>query len=385
MLKKTLTMIFSLLLLSVLPVTAGIPPDGNIRGLWVVRHTMTHPQKIDSLLEIARECGFTDLFVQIRGRGDAFYSSRYESRAEELENTDFDPLHYILSHQNRDSIRIHAWLNVFYIWSKDTLPRDTNHIVHRNTSWLAVPTNIPDFVTNYPFSVKNTGVEGLFVSPLQPDAQKHFLQVMSDIMDKYAVDGIHLDYIRYPDRSFDINPDVVKGFQNRYVLNPREFLMNPELFARKFSLTGYEVFSHHWRRYLMDGLTDFVAEISDSLRKRKPNILLSAAVKPDIVLARWNYYQAWDEWIEKGLIDFAVPMNYTADPNIFGKRVNSYLQELPKGSYLVGISLYNQKKDQAIRKIARINALRSSGFVLFSFDQLKFMPYLQNYLKKLDD
>jgi uncharacterized lipoprotein YddW (UPF0748 family) len=385
MVNNIMKWLWLLILATTIPVMAVLPAKGQIRGMWVVRHNLTSAARIDNLLKLARDCGITDLFVQVRGRGDAYYVSQYESRAEDLPDSTFDPLDYILTTNRRSSLRIHAWLNVFYIWSKDSLPRNPNHIVHRNAGWLARPAKDPHFIADYPNSLRNNNVEGLFVSPLQPEAQQYFLNIVTDILERYTPDGIHLDYIRYPDQSFDVNPDVVKGFRNRYVLNPEEFLSDPEVFAQKFSISGYEVFAHSWRRYLMDGLSDFVRRISETVHKLSPDVYLSAAVKPDIVQAHWNYYQAWDHWVKEGWLDFAVAMNYATDSQTFVSRVDDYLNQLPSGTYLVGIALYNQKEDQIVRKIARVGALKNSGFVLFSYDQLKKMPYLKGYLVRLKD
>jgi uncharacterized lipoprotein YddW (UPF0748 family) len=363
--------------------SADLPDSGSVRGIWVVRHWLTTPGKIDSVLKLTRDCGFTDLFVQVRGRGDAYYKSQHESRAREIKDPDFDPLEYILRENIADRIRIHAWLNVFYVWSKDTLPADSNHIVQKKSNWLARSIHWPEFISNYPQSFKEANLEGLYVSPLQQEAQEHFIQVVKDIISRYPVSGIHLDYIRYPDQSFDIHPDVVKGFKNRYVLDPQQFLANPEIFAQKFSISGYEVFYYHWRQYLMDGLSDFVKRISKTVHSQNEQIFLSAAVKPDIVEAHWNYFQDWDRWIKESWLDFAVPMNYASDTRIFRRRIDQYLDKMDSDRYVVGISLYNQNEEQVIRKIAQVMTLDQPGFVLFSFDQLVKMPRLQRYLKKL--
>ena len=377
-------LLFSFILIIAMLLAAGMSADlpaKNIRGLWVVRDALNTPQRIDSLMHLARACGFTDLYVQIRGRGDAYYNSKYESKAEAIKDRDFDPLAYILKLNESDSIRIHAWVNVFYVWSKDTLPGDQNHIVNQNQSWLAQPKNHSNLLSDYPNAVKEANIEGLYVSPLHPEAQAHFLDIIKDILQHYPVDGIHLDYIRYPDQSFDFHPDVIKGFRNRYVLNPEQFLTNPEVFAQKFSLAGYEVFYYHWRRYLMDGLSDFVRRISATVKNYSPDIIVSAAVKPDIIVAHWNYYQDWDRWLREGWLDYAVTMNYINDPKIFRERLDQYLDKLPADKYLVGIALYNQPERDAIRKIAQVQALGNAGFVLFSYQQLIFLKRMQNFLK----
>lgn len=362
---------------------AEFPDKQAIRGIWIVRHWLTSPARIDSVMALCRHLGFTDLFVQIRGRGDAYYNSQYEPRAKEIKDPEFDPLEYLLSQAASDHLRIHAWLNVFYIWSKDTLPSDSLHIVHRRTDWLARSVHQPDVLIDYPHAMKNARLEGLYVSPLHQEAQEHFINIVLDIIHHYPVSGIHLDYIRYPDQRFDIHPQVVRGFKRRYILDPQQFLVHPEIFAQKFSISGYEVFYDRWRKYLMNGLSDFVKRISQTIRAENEQIFLSAAVKPDIIEAHWRYYQDWDRWLKERWLDFAVPMNYANDSKVFHQRIDQYLDRFEDDPYIVGISLYNQDEQLVIRKIAQVMTLEQPGFVLFSFDQLPKMKRLQQYLKKM--
>ncbi|HFE65249.1 MAG TPA: hypothetical protein ENK14_12670 [Caldithrix sp.] len=373
--------IFGILFLITSETSAQSHKKRLVRGLWVVRHTLTTPGSIDKMLQLSRQCGITDLFVQVRGRGDAYYRSSLEPKAKSIPDSTFDPLDYLLQQNRSDSIRIHAWLNVFYVWSKDSLPGDRNHIVNRNGHWLARSSVYPDLLNDYPRSVKRAHVEGLFISPLQQQAQQNFLDILSDLLRHYSIDGIHLDYIRYPGPDFDIHPDVVKGFRRRYVLNPSQFLANPESFAGKFSIAGYESFYFYWRKYLMDGLSDYVRKISDQVRKESPGILITAAVKPDIARARWDYYQDWQRWIQSGWLDYAIPMNYSPDSSIFNKRLRTYSRKIPPQKYLIGIALYNQSSDKAMRKIDRVTELENAGFVLFSYNQLRDQPALIDYLK----
>lgn len=375
----------TLILLNLLSTSQGaeFPDNQPIRGIWVVRNWLISPARIDSVLTLCRRYGFTDLFVQIRGRGDAYYKSQFESRAKEIKDPELDPLEYLVNQAADDHLRIHAWLNVFYIWSKDTLPSDSLHIVQRRTDWLARSVHYPDVLTDYPRAMKNARLEGLYVSPLHQEAQDHFINIVSDIIHYYPVAGIHLDYIRYPDQSYDIHPQVVQGFKKRYILDPQQFLVRPELFAQKFSIEGYEIFYQQWRKYLMNGLSDFVKRISRTIHVENEQIFLSAAVKPDIIEAHWRYYQDWDRWLKEGWLDFAVPMNYANDSRVFHQRIDQYLDRLGDNRYIVGISLYNQDEEQVIRKIAQVMTLPHPGFVLFSFDQLPKMKRLQQYLKKM--
>ncbi len=361
-------------------VSASDAPE-PLRGLWVIRHVLTSPQKIDSMLALARRCGFTDLFVQVRGRGDAYYNSKYEPKARAIADPTFDPLEYLLDRTEGDSLRIHAWVNVFYIWSADKLPGDQNHLVNRQADWLARPLNQRNVLSDYPRSMKRVGAEGLYISPMLPQAQQYLIRLCTDLLGSYPVAGLHLDYIRYPNQDFDVHPYILRQFRHRYIIDPTRFLRDGDEFARTYTLAGYESYFGLWRRYLMDGLSGFVEKMAAAVREEFPDVLLTAAVKPDIVTAHWKYYQDWDRWLREGWLDYAVPMNYAVDSETFRERLNQYVDKIPLNKCLVGISLYNQPPEDAIDKINLLFTLRNAGFVLFSYDQLREQIPLQNYLK----
>src|SRR5918998_461493 len=74
--------------------SAQVTKKDEVRALWVVRTTLTSPEKIRQLVSSAADNGFNTLIVQIRGRGDAYYKSRVEPRAMDLKDqpATFDPL-----------------------------------------------------------------------------------------------------------------------------------------------------------------------------------------------------------------------------------------------------------------------------------------------------
>src|SRR5712691_9388306 len=69
-------------------------PTNEVRALWVVRTTLTSPEKIRTMVDTAANNGFNTIIVQVRGRGDAYYRSHQEPRATELkdQSAEFDPL-----------------------------------------------------------------------------------------------------------------------------------------------------------------------------------------------------------------------------------------------------------------------------------------------------
>ena len=70
--------------------------DFDVRALWVVRDHITSKDKINAILDFAKKNNYNNLFIQVRGRGDAYYTSRLVPRSHLLLKTSFDPLEYIL-------------------------------------------------------------------------------------------------------------------------------------------------------------------------------------------------------------------------------------------------------------------------------------------------
>ncbi|UCH84032.1 MAG: family 10 glycosylhydrolase, partial [Candidatus Latescibacterota bacterium] len=180
-------------------------PNDELRAAWVVRYALASKDDIDRAVDYAVRARFHMLFVQVRGRADAYYRSDIEPAARGLERPleVFDPLAYFLLRAHEAGIAVHAWINVFYVWSDHENPPPDDHIVRTHPEWL-VANREGVQMNELPVSVwTHRGLEGYFVSPGNPDARRHIVEVVRDITSRYAVDGIHLDYVRYPGVDFD--------------------------------------------------------------------------------------------------------------------------------------------------------------------------------------
>ncbi len=81
----------------------GAAPAPETRGVWIVRTALTSPESVDAIVDRAHEAGLNSLFVQVRGRGDAFYTSRLVSRSDLLaaQPATFDPLARAIARADR--------------------------------------------------------------------------------------------------------------------------------------------------------------------------------------------------------------------------------------------------------------------------------------------
>src|SRR4029450_5189161 len=116
-------------------------PPSEIRALWVLRTSLATPASIAALVKSAHAHGFNTLLVQVRGRGDAYFSGSIEPRAADLQRqaASFDPLETVIAAARTSGLSVHAWVNVNLVSSAVDLPVARTHIVHRHPEWLMVP------------------------------------------------------------------------------------------------------------------------------------------------------------------------------------------------------------------------------------------------------
>ena len=126
-----------------------------------------------------------------------------------------------------------------------------------------------------------------------------------------------------------------------------------------------------FKRY---SITNFVRKASYRIKAYQPNCIISAAVKPQLEEAKNNFYQEWDEWLIGGYIDWAVPMNYTSNSDIFEKNIRIIKDNLPKKylkKIMMGIGIYNQNYKSSLKKIEITKNYDLLGYSVFSYTSLK--------------
>src|SRR5690606_29054117 len=209
------------------PVTAP-PVIGEMRGVWVTRSWMTSPQRVAQVVDDAARHGMSALFVQVRGRGDAFYAGGPEPRARLLagQPAAYDPLADLVERAAARGLEVHAWINVNLVAGATALPDEATHVIRRHPEWIMVPRELAPRLVNVAPSVPSyvaaiaqwtrrnaQTVEGLYVSPIPDEAQAYIESVVRHIVRTYPLDGVHLDYIRYPGAEFDYSREALAAFR----------------------------------------------------------------------------------------------------------------------------------------------------------------------------
>ncbi len=340
----------------------------SVQGIWVVRHSITSPEKVRRLVTFASANGYTDLFIQVRGRGDAYYNSRIVPRATLLPRGNYDPLADILPLAHAKGIKVHAWVNMYLSWSARKLPKDPNHIVNLHPDWVEVNGHGKSDLEFVPQNGRN-GREGVYLSPLNDQSNQHLLNVINELVSNYRLDGIHLDYIRYQDRDYGYNRAGRKKFLMQYNVDPITLGNGNGSYWYRLNPEDKEKYWVYWNTFRRDQLSKFIGRIHTSIQQINPSVKLSAAVKPNPEIARKRFFQDWPNWLRSGNMDFVIPMNYAkADRDFIRSMTMMKNENLPLDQIFMGIATYNQTSFTSSAKIDHAKAAGFNNMIIFSYD-----------------
>lgn len=349
---------------------------------WVVRFDLDSPTKVASICQEAKQAGFDELLVQVRGRADALYHSDIAPRAENLDQApaDFDPLAQLLT--DCAPLPLHAWLNVFYLWGGASPPENPNHPGHPDQPWILSDNN-GRTVSSYSERERRLGwIEGNYADPSSAEYRALFVQVVQELLDRYPVAGIHLDFIRYPGPGYGKSDVLADKFEQLWGIDPR-FL--PERLNSETVTAWLEGTQHpadrilttaalFWNEFRAGQVTQLVREVHQALNQRgttRPT--LSAAVFPEPSAAYLENGQEWQAWAAEGLVDALYPMTYFGDTDRVGTQLQQIAQNTSRTRTVAlwaGLGAADKDPEQ-LGKEARIAGENNyAGVALFSLGHL---------------
>jgi uncharacterized lipoprotein YddW (UPF0748 family) len=341
------------------------------------------------MVKAAQSSGFNTLIVQVRGRGDAYYRSSREPRPSELGvRPDFDPLAEILALAHPAGLEVHAWINVNLVSSAVELPSSRQHVIYRHPEWLMVPRELaaemssvdsrsPEYVGRLArwSRAHATEVEGLYTSAIHPAAAAHIAGVASDIVTNYAVDGVHIDYARYPNEAFDFSRASLQQFKT--TLRPRLTVAERRRADSQEALDPLaytNLFPERWTSFRQSRLTTMVMQIRTAVKAVRPTLTISAAVVPDLALATGTRLQDWRTWLDQSLIDVLCPMAYTQDVEAFARQIGVAADYAGSHPVWAGIGAYRLSPADTLQHIAAARRQKAAGVILFSYEALVAPP-----------
>jgi uncharacterized lipoprotein YddW (UPF0748 family) len=357
------------LLLPTLCPSGGADGAGaETRAVWVTRWAFKEPGEVRRLFADLAEMGINTVFFQVRGSCDALYRSPLEPWSDLLAgrlgaDPGWDPLALALEEGHSRGMEVHAWINVFTAWAVSeagTPPpiSDPLHVFNAHPEWLASD------ATGRRMSLVRAENEHnyAFLSPTHEGVQDHIAAVVRDLVRNYDIDGLHLDYVRFPDSSYSYDPDSRAAYRLDMMLKN----------AGEESLT--------YREWRIRDLDEFVGRLARTARTVRPSIKVSAAVWQKMDAGREVYLQDGLQWIRQGHLDFLVPMIYTPSPEAFEERLAAYAGPVGAGRIVAGLGPYLESFTDSILA-AELDLVKThgvKGYAIFNSDYaLKYRDILR--------
>jgi uncharacterized lipoprotein YddW (UPF0748 family) len=347
-------LIFSLLFLLKL--------SAEIRSVWVLPWDITTESAIDQVINTAVDCNQNELLVEVRYRADALFDTSQgaylypnpEPVSYILNNSSFDPLTYIIQQAHNNGLAVQAWIVVFNATQTDHYLIRQNYIYNNHRNWITYDKNGYQMNNGYRY--------GYFIDPGIPEVQEYLLNIVGNIAAGYPeLDGIHLDYIRYPDADLGYHP------------------ISQELY-RAYCLNQMDITYNEWR--IMQ-INNFVEKAYHLIKEINPSLLLTAAVFADIADANVSYAQDWQSWLKNGIIDRVYPMAYDINYAKFSKHTEQMKLLNFDSKIVIGLRAWNENGSSLaigkgasynVQNVARkIDLAREQGFAgisLFSYSGL---------------
>lgn len=285
----------------------------ELRGVWVNRFDWTtldapaSPARIDEIVENIADAGFNVIFFQVRATADAYYDSDLEPWASRMSGTYgkaptplWDPLAHMVDKAHAKGIQVHAYINVYPVAGCNSIPPKTvtpTPLYHQLVAEHGLQNDLPSGL-QWETEEKLACRSYLRASPASDFFNDHIIAIGRDLVTRYAIDGLHLDHIRYEIEGASCDP-----------------LSEASFGSPCFSTPGYEA----WQR---EQINQLVRRFYNEVVPLKNGLWLSAAVWPlHSLKSEWNwpgfpeegnklYFQDSKAWLADGYIDSISPMIY---------------------------------------------------------------------------
>ena len=366
------TFLITLTILLLTTVQTAAQPKHEIRATWLTtfggmdwpRNKATsaegirrQQQELCDILDRLKEANFNTVMMQTRLRGDLIYPSAIETFPEALtgktgKDPGYDPLAFAIEECHKRGMELHAWIV--------TIPAGNN----RQVKLLGKSS-----VVKKKRSICKQHDGAWFLDPGHPQTADYLSSIVREIVTRYDVDGIHFDYIRYPE-------------------NARRF---PDRDTHRKYGKGKDL--KQWRR---ENITNIARRLYTEVKQVKPWVKVSSSpVGKFKDTSRysslgWNAYETVHQdaqnWLKEGIHDALFPMMYFKD-NHFYPFVLDW-KENDNGRWVVpGLGIYflsPKEKDWPLDEMSRqLHFTRQSGLAGHAFFRNKFL--LDNVKGILDE
>lgn len=337
----------------------------EVRAIWLDRGTIVaagSEERLAQLFDRMASVGVNTVFVETVNAGYTIYPSRVAPQQNPLIRG-WDPLAVSIRLARQRKMEIHAWVWVFAAGNG------------RHNPLVGKPEQYPGPVLERFPQWANLSREGspiapegkMFLDPANPEVQEYLLRLYREMVTTYDLDGLHIDYIRYPRQ--DPGRDMGFGRAGRAQFSELTGVDPLTITSQNRSLWWM------WTEMRVRRVNQFVTRLAKEMRRLKPKLILSAAVFPFSLDYRINRIQQnWETWVARGELDLLTPMTYVPDTGVFlRQKVQPSLQAMGRSPvlFLPGVLIRNVEELELLDQLQAVRDLPSGGFALFATEHLR--------------
>lgn len=261
-----------------------VPSRGaEARGMFLDAGSIPKTEAgVIELLDKLHGAHFNLILPEVFRRGYTIYQSRFTDRDPDFKAAP-DIMGVLVREAHKRGMEVHPWIWTFRVKS----PGFGNPVLDRLPALAA----------------RTEGKESRFLSPASPQAREFIYGLVQEMDERYDIDGLMLDYIRYDE---EIPEDEISRTQ-----------FSLEYQARYGKLPTYPIPKNsalmvEWQLWREQQVNTAVQEISRLMKARHPRFPIGVAVFRGESYSRLAKMQHWRHWSNNRWVDWASPMLYTA-------------------------------------------------------------------------
>lgn len=328
--------------------------NNEFRGVWDHSGMGLYPGNWDKTTRLLASSGITAVFPNMLWAGAAHFPSRYVSWIENSKPYG-DQMAQCVKAARAAGLEIHVWKVCWNLAMAD------KQFVEGMRKQGRLQKN-------------NRNESQNWLCSSDPNNVALELNTLTEVLKLYDIDGIHLDYIRYPDDDSCYCAGCRARFEKWSGGNVAKWPADV--------ISGRQKESYKtWRTAQITG---FVRALRREMKKIKPAVKLSAAVYPKYPECIDSIGQDWGLWLKEGTVDFVCPMDYCPSVSLFREILNRQLS-VPNGNKHIYAGIGSTLTDGDLGKeifLGQLRALRergAGGFMLFDLNQslaANFLPLI---------
>jgi len=338
--------------------------EHELKGTWI-RPTQKNVAEVQKTLDKIKDTGINNVFLETFYHGRTIFPSytmrEYGFEVQNPEFDNFDVLSVWIKEAHRRGIKVHVWFESFYVGNK--LPSlNANSILAVKPQWMNRTKQKADYDGYVSHPQEHNG---FFLDPANPEVTNFLLELIDEITTRYNIDGVNIDYIRYPNISKE-NLNNQWGY-TQYARD--EFF---QIYAYDpISIQPRSSMWDNWVDYRTEKITSYIEKASRIVKSK--GIVFSAVVFPDYKVSLQTKFQDWTRWVSKGYLDAITPLILTSDEEL----AKSMLEEIRKktnndSKVYPGLfaGFIESDPEDLLRQIHIVRKLKMSGVILFDWAHL---------------